>query len=263
MFAQDNEETRRCNYCQECGHLLKDCPKLQNKLRKAEEEGEHQLMMTEGTEDDEDNEKYYFGQGPGPRLNKTWLLLDNQSSVDLFVNDKFLTNISKAASPTTVYCNAGKTICDKEGDFISPQVGTIRVKFNTNGICNIISLKTLQRRFKITYDSSQESSFCVHTPSGVVHFKQCGKGLHFLNLDKTKHPDVLCTTVQKNFEGFSRREIGQAIIARKLQGMIGHPSTTDFEGMVRNKLIEDCPIDINDIRNAHKIFGPDLAGTGG
>ena len=70
-------------------------------------------------------------------------------------------------------------------------------------------------------------------------------------------------TVQHNFEGFTRDQVLRTIKARKLQAMLGSPAKADFEGMVRGKMIDNCPIDVVDLRNAHAIFGPDLAGLRG
>jgi hypothetical protein len=40
--------------------------------------------------------------------------------------------------------------------------------------------------------------------------------------------------------------------------MLGNPSKNDFQGMVSNNLITNCPVMHNDITNARTIFGPDL-----
>ena len=45
--------------------------------------------------------------------------------------------------------------------------------------------------------------------------------------------------------------------------MWGSLGKADYEGMVCDKLIEDCPIDSTDLKNAHQIFGPNLAGLRG
>jgi hypothetical protein len=45
--------------------------------------------------------------------------------------------------------------------------------------------------------------------------------------------------------------------------MIGGPPTEAFEGMVREKLIDKCPVALSDLKNAQHIFGPFLAGLRG
>jgi hypothetical protein len=45
--------------------------------------------------------------------------------------------------------------------------------------------------------------------------------------------------------------------------MIGNPKEQDFVGMVREKLIANCPVTVRNIQNASRIFGPDLANLRG
>ncbi len=41
--------------------------------------------------------------------------------------------------------------------------------------------------------------------------------------------------------------------------MIGNPTKQEFVGMVREKLITNCPVTVQDVHKANQIFGPDLA----
>ena len=45
--------------------------------------------------------------------------------------------------------------------------------------------------------------------------------------------------------------------------MLGHPTDHDFLGMVRGSMISNCPVTANAVKNAPRIFGPDLAGIRG
>jgi hypothetical protein len=86
-----------------------------------------------------------------------------------------------------------------------------------------------------------------------------------LSFDKDLLPDgcSFVQTVWRNMEGFTRREVEEAREARKVQAMIGHPTNCKFLGMVCAKMITDCPITEQAIKNAHTIFGPNLAGVRG
>ncbi len=70
-------------------------------------------------------------------------------------------------------------------------------------------------------------------------------------------------TVRGNFEGYTKHNIKKAQEARLLQGMIGNPTEREFKGMVREKLIANCPVTVRNIQNADQIFGPDLANLRG
>jgi hypothetical protein len=45
--------------------------------------------------------------------------------------------------------------------------------------------------------------------------------------------------------------------------MVATPSPHDFQGLVRHNFLKDCPITPDDVDNAHKIFGPNLASIRG
>jgi hypothetical protein len=126
--------------------------------------------------------------------------------------------------------------------------------------------------------------FKVHTKDGVVEFKPSERGLHYVDVsvegDVVQHMLVtadiseeecdkeaesvtkecmMVNTVQGNLEGYTRNEIEKAKEARRLQGMIGNPTEKELAGMVREKLIANCPVTVLDVHNAKRIFGPDLA----
>jgi hypothetical protein len=120
-------------------------------------------------------------------------------------------------------------------------------------------------------------------PRSEVEFKPSERGLHYIDMskegdsvrhmlvivetdDETTSSDeefVMVNTVKGNFEGYTKHELKKAQEARCLQGMIGNPTERKFAGMVHEKLIADCPVTMRDIKNAHCIFGPDLANLRG
>jgi hypothetical protein len=119
--------------------------------------------------------------------------------------------------------------------------------------------------------------FQVHMKQGVVEFKPTPKGLQALNLKdnpkaafllvndadiqmpRVDHNQMHGNTVWENFGGFSRKQVEGATAARRLMGMVVTPSPCNFEGMVCLNMLKDCPITNDDIKNAHTIFGTDLA----
>ena len=188
-----------------------------------------------------------------------------------------------------MHCNAGSTKTDLVGD-----LGGMTVHHNPNSIANVLSLKSVAAKHRVTYDSEDRGGvFKVHTPNGVVEFMPTPRGLHYIDVGRSgesvhhmlitntgmgdeeeeedggddtdansedqeeKDDFVMVNTVRKNFEGFTKHEIKKAQEARRLQGMIGIPMDREFVGMVREKLIANCPINVKDIQNANHIFGPD------
>ncbi len=45
--------------------------------------------------------------------------------------------------------------------------------------------------------------------------------------------------------------------------MVGNPTDKEFKGMVRERLITNCPITVQDVEHANHIFGPDLTNLRG
>ena len=97
-----------CFKCGKKGHIAKDCKEEGG----AEETGDNFLMdgVTDGSFDDMERSisAYMFVQGEGgQRINPSWILLDNQSTVDVFSNRKLLQNIRKINSSLKIHCTAG------------------------------------------------------------------------------------------------------------------------------------------------------------
>jgi hypothetical protein len=75
---------------------------------------------------DDDGSEFSFHQGgnrrsvvmnhPSAPVPKDWILLDNQSTVDVFYNARLLKNIRKANSFMDIHCNTGVTSMDLVGD---------------------------------------------------------------------------------------------------------------------------------------------------
>jgi hypothetical protein len=200
------------------------------------------------------------------------LLLDNQSTVHLFSQPEHVSNIRPATNPIKVHCNKGTMDTTQEADF-----GDTTVYFDARGIANVLSLYQLGQKFKVTYDSTDRGGvFKVLTPVGVVEFKPTQKGLHILNLKHNPNAAFILVndadvaygkswvpTVRQNYKGFTKCQVQQATHACRIMGMIGAPTESEFQSLVRLNILKDCPITNSNIISAHKIFGPDLANIRG
>ena len=110
---------------------------------------------------------------------KSWILLDNQSTVDVFYNANLLRNIRKGEKHMDIHCNAGVTSTNLVGDL--PGYGT--VWYHPNGIANILSLAKMQEHgYHIKYDSKDGNAFIIHKPDRSMRvFKQSDRGLYFMD----------------------------------------------------------------------------------
>ena len=73
----------------------------------------------------------------------------------------------------------------------------------------------------------------------------------------------LIQTVKENEIGYAKRELDQAKLARKIYGMVGHPSIKDYKWMAQEGALLNCPVTHKDIDVAEKVYGKDIAALKG
>ncbi|HNJ38565.1 MAG TPA: reverse transcriptase domain-containing protein [Nitrosomonas sp.] len=69
---------------------------------------------------------------------------------------------------------------------------------------------------------------------------------------------VLLETVEANLKKFTKREVEQAEEAVKLFSKLGRPSIKDYIEMIKSNRIKNCPVVVDDVRRALKIWGKDV-----
>ena len=77
------------------------------------------------------------------RIPDSWILLDSQSTVDVFKNNKLLKNIRDAKKALSLHCNAGISTVNKVGDL----PGYSKVWFYEDCIANILSLNNVNKKY--------------------------------------------------------------------------------------------------------------------
>ena len=87
--------------------------------------------------------------------------------------------------------------------------------------------------------------------------------MQYIDVLEHKEEFALLQTDRKNFEGYKKRQVKQVILACNAQAMVAHPTDDKFKQMVSSKSIANYRVKVNNITNAHAIFGlylPDLGG---
>jgi len=197
----------------------------------------------------------------------SWLLLDNQSTVDVVKNGKLLRNIRTVNHHMCIHCNAGNVWTNQQGDL--PGYGV--VWYLPKAIANILSLHNVASRYRVVYDSAQGNKFIVTKEDGTKKvFNQSKHGLYYLDSASTARSEstestgaVLVNTVDENKSRYTNAEVDRAKEARALQTKIGRPNTRDFIKIVNNNLLPRCPVTKRDIMAAEDIFGPDVGSLKG
>ena len=105
----------------------------------------------------------------------------------------------------------------------------------------------------------------MHTNEGIVEFKPSARGLHYHDMSNASSNIELMfvNTIRENFKEYTRHKVKKMTEARRIQGMIVNPTKREFVGMVREQLLTDCPVTMQDVDNANQIFGLDLANLRG
>ena len=95
-----------------------------------------------------------------------------------------------------------------------------------------------------------------------MHFKMHSSGLHYYDPQDDNFTFNI-HTVSENKMGFTKRQLKAAELARTLYSNLGYPSMKDFKWVIQSNQIKDCPITVDDIVTAHKIWGKDIAALKG
>ena len=171
---------------------------------------------------------------------------------------------SKEEHVHTLYCWCGQN---------KPRWGPSRIWYRlvpSRRDCQHTVLIQSQGKYRVTFDSDINNQFIVHPPDGTQQIlQQSSRGLYFLDTSLTPQPvhgtrdTVLVTTVADNANNFSNAVYSQAVLARKLQKIIGRPTTRAFIYFIENNLLPNCPVNRRDVLRAEQIFGPDIGSLKG
>jgi hypothetical protein len=106
--------------------------------------------------------------------------------------------------------------------------------------------------------------FVVHRePEGKpdMEFRMHESGLHYF--DPRDSEFIFVNTVSENKAGFTKRQIKEAEVARSLNSKLNYPSWKDFKWIIRSNQIKDCPVTVDHVDTALKIWGKNVAALKG
>ena len=137
----------------------------------------------------------------GGHIKPTWVLLYNQSTVDVFLNIRLLKNIRKSDRSLAIFSTGGRTTTDLQGEL--PGYGT--VWFHPGDIVKILSLSKVADKSRVLYNSTREKKFLVHLPGGkIISFTERERGLFYSNMASGER--VLVNNVEHNISKYSERD---------------------------------------------------------
>ena len=158
--------------------------------------------------------------------------------------------------------NAGMRLTNQEANI--PGFGT--VWYDEGAIANIFSFAELVDKHRITFDSSMENAFLVYQPDKIVKFECTPEGLYMYRVGKDyktslmeKGNSHLVTTLSENRKGYTDRQYDREKTAWKLYRIIGMPTVENFKMLLCMNAIQNCPVMVEDVKIAERIFGPDMS----
>ena len=209
-------------------------------------------------------------------IDPNWLLLDSESNVNLFCNPNLVTDISKVTNGEglVLSSNGGTQDSEKQAKF-----GDLTVWFNTNSLANILSLSIVAEHFRVTMDTFVDNSFLVHLNDNIkLKFCCHTNGLYYCDtrnifkddlhtafsfFQKIYHKTCNLQTVKDNKDKYTQREIRKADEARQLSRVLCHPEQSVLERMIKNNVLQNCNVTIQDVKRAEKIYGKSIPATKG
>ena len=96
---------------------------------------------------------------------------------------------------------------------------------------------------------------CTDQGGGTRRFKRSKCNLYYCDLAKTSGTVLTITTVEGQESEFSDLDCRRAIKARKLQEIMGFPTSKDLIRMIEDKLVTNCGVTRRDVLNAEAIYG--------
>jgi len=195
-------------------------------------------------------------------LPQNWVRIDSGSSFNSF-NDSTLLSDIKSCDEMRAYSNGGHLDYEKNGTVsFLPEIDAYN---NKNSLANILALSSVTKYCRVTMDSAQADCLLVHLAADeTLFYEKCGNGLYFLNLDgkspvtklnKSVSPYSFFHTVASNKEFSSQLEIEGADKAQILQSCVGWPSDQELLEAVRDNLVINATVTVDDIRRAIAIYG--------
>jgi hypothetical protein len=208
--SNDWHKDATCHECGKKGHICPNCPnfnktvtddddddaadkkaakKKSYKKKKAKKDKKQVAFSQQEADDDEsaiessDNESdsdFSFCNTTNMlKANlRSMILLDNQSTTDLFCNRRLVSKVWTCKESMTIEGNGGTLTTNQKA--LIKNYG--KVWFHKDAITNILSLKRVTEKYRVTYDSKSVSDFVVHKANGKeLRFTMHLNGLHYHN----------------------------------------------------------------------------------
>ena len=108
---------------------------------------------------------------------KNQVILDSGSYTSVFYKEEYCDKIEKT-TPIEIKMNGASISMNQKCKV--PDLGMAYCK--EDSLTNIIGLKGMQKKYRVTYDSQVEPPFLIHTEKGIVRFKENEDVIYAINI---------------------------------------------------------------------------------
>jgi hypothetical protein len=202
-----DKATHTCWQCNQKGHHAYECD---NERQSATTNVMDGTITNTRAPNESDNDGYQFSQIEAHSIPNTWILLNNQSTINVFQNKEMLNNICKSESRIDIHCNDGIASTNIIGDLSG--YGTV---WYPHGIASILSLaKMTEKGYQVSYYSKSGNAFTVSKPEEGSHiFQQSDCGLYYIDTKASSNSNLFITIVADNISSYTKCDYLKASLA--------------------------------------------------
>ena len=121
----------------------------------------------------------------------------------------------------------------------------------------------MTKKYRVRYDSWQEDTFIVNTDKSIRKFVHGHNNIYKYLPPNENIPVQLLEMIKENKKYYTNHQVQQAKAAQTFLQAVGYPHLRDLKNIISINGVQNCPITIEDINIAEKIYGKDIGSLKG
>lgn len=175
----------------------------------------------------------------------SWILLDTESTVNVFNNKKFVRNIHTVSERLRIYGTGGHLDVSQKAEL--PGFGL--VWFHPDCIANILSFAEVEDRFIINYVQAQHAFFVKNTSGQSLKFDRIPPGrMYYLDTANAGSSKALAFPQPATHVPINLSSDDQALVERidPVYRALGCPNPQSMAYLIRHKKISNLPFSVEE-----------------